>query len=48
MSSGQDTFILWYQVGEQSPVVVGAGVVVGSAVREGQVCQGWPPRKLLP
>lgn len=34
VSPGQDTFILWYQVGEQSPVVVGGSVVVGGAVRE--------------
>lgn len=36
MSPGQETFILWYQEDEQSPVVVGGSVVVGGAVREGQ------------
>lgn len=40
MSPGQEAFILWYQVGEQSPVVVGGGVVVGGAVREGQALSG--------
>lgn len=40
MSSGQEAFILWYQVGEQSPVVVGGSVVVGGAVREEQVLSG--------
>lgn len=40
VSPGQEAFILWYQVGEQSPVVVGGSVVVGGAVREGQVLSG--------
>lgn len=40
MSPGQEAFILWYQVGEQSPVVVGGCVVVGGAVREGQALSG--------
>lgn len=35
MSPSLEAFILWYQVGEQSPVVAGGSVVVGGAAREG-------------
>lgn len=47
VSPGRDAFILWYRVGEKSPVVVGGSMVVGGAVREEQVCQEWLPTKLL-
>lgn len=36
MSPRQEAFILWYQEGGQSPVVVGGSVVVGGAAREGR------------
>lgn len=42
-----EAFILWYQVGEQSPVVVGGSVVVGDAAREGNH-QELLPMKFLP